>query len=170
MDFQGSAGFLSSAPPKLEDAGLEDCALPIEGIQEAFRIAADKAMAAADSLTANLKSKAEDIGGCISNPTPVDGDLKDNSIETIATKPGESCVAPHTGGLLEEGKDSVVDPIGETREDKLVGGIVDDTSKLGDEGCLKGDPLEPVGIAAEASADGNDDDEPKGPTLTEACL
>lgn len=83
---------------------------------------------------------------------------------------GESCVAPHTGGLLEEGKDAVVDPIGETREDKLVGGIVDDTSKLGDEGCLKGDPLEPVGIAAEASADGDDDDEPKGPTLTEACL
>lgn len=33
MEFQGNAGFLSSMPPKLEDAGLEDCALPIEGIQ-----------------------------------------------------------------------------------------------------------------------------------------
>jgi hypothetical protein len=33
MELQGNAGFLSSMPPKLEDAGLEDCALPIEGIQ-----------------------------------------------------------------------------------------------------------------------------------------
>ena len=33
MEYQGNLGFLSSMPPKLEDAGLEECALPIEGIQ-----------------------------------------------------------------------------------------------------------------------------------------
>lgn len=33
MELQGNVGLLSNAPPKLEDAGLEDCALPIEGVQ-----------------------------------------------------------------------------------------------------------------------------------------
>lgn len=74
---------------------------------------------------------------------------------------------PHTGGLLEDGKDAVVDPLGEAREDKLVGGIIDVEPKLGEGGCLKGDLLEPVG-SPEASDDGVE--EPKGPTLTEACL
>ncbi|KAG0624983.1 hypothetical protein M758_2G018600 [Ceratodon purpureus] len=192
MEFQGNAGFLSSMPPKLEDAGLEDCALPIEGIQsmiqdykefiarkceelriheeEAFRIAAEKAKAAADTLKVNMQSKAEDIGGCISNPTPPSGDLKDTPIGTAGTTPGDSCVDVHTGGLLEDGKDAVVDPIGDAKEDKLLGGI-DLEAKLGEDGCLKGDPLEPVGIPdASAVADNDGEEEPKGPSLTEVCL
>lgn len=56
-------------------------------IQEAFRIAAGKAMAAADSLKVNMQSKVEDIGGCISNPTPASGDLKDTPIGTAGTTP-----------------------------------------------------------------------------------
>jgi len=171
MEFQGDGGFLSSLPPKLEDAGLEDCALPIEGIQEAFRIAAEKAQAAADGFKVSMKSKAEDIGGCVLNPAPINGDLKDTTIEATGTKPADSCVEPHTGGLLEDGKDAVVDPLGEPKEDKLVGGI-DVEPKLGEEGCLKGDPLEPVGGIPEPSAVTDDDgeEEPKGPTLTEAFL
>jgi len=55
--------------------------------QEAFRIAAGKAMAAADSMKVNMTSKAEDIGGCVSNPTPTDGDLKDIASETAVSKP-----------------------------------------------------------------------------------
>lgn len=55
--------------------------------QEAFRIAAEKAKAAADSLKVNMKSKAGDIGGCVSNPTPTDGDLKDITIVMPGTKP-----------------------------------------------------------------------------------
>lgn len=33
MEYQSNADYLTSLPPKLEDAGLEDCALPLEGIQ-----------------------------------------------------------------------------------------------------------------------------------------
>lgn len=33
MEFHSNAEYLSAFPPKLEDAGLEDCALPIERIQ-----------------------------------------------------------------------------------------------------------------------------------------
>lgn len=71
---------------------------------------------------------------------------------------------------MEEGKDTVVDPIGEVKEDKLVGGI-DVGPILGGDGCVKGDPLEPVGIPGASSsgsyeAEGNVDEEPEGPILT----
>ena len=33
MEYQSNADYLTSLAPKLEDAGLEDCALPLEGIQ-----------------------------------------------------------------------------------------------------------------------------------------
>jgi len=61
-----------------------------------------------------------------------------------------------------------VDPLGDPKEEKLVGGI-DVVPKFGADGCLKGDLLDPVaGIPAAADDDG--DEEPTGPTLTEACL
>lgn len=65
-----------------------------------------------------------------------------------------------------------MDPKGELREDKLVGGIIDVDPKLGESGCLKGDLLEPVVGIPEPSAvaDDDGDEEPKGPTLTEACF
>lgn len=76
----------------------------------------------------------------------------------------------HTGGLLEDGKDAVVDPFGDAKEDKMIGGIVAEP-KLGEGGCLKGDLLEPVGVPdASDVADYDGDEEPKGPTLTEVCL
>ena len=76
----------------------------------------------------------------------------------------------HTGGLLEDGKDAVVDPLGDPKEDKLIGAI-DVEPKLGEDGCLKGDLLEPVGVPdASDVADNGGDEEPKGPTLTEVCL
>jgi hypothetical protein len=170
MELQGNAGFLSSMPPKLEDAGLEDCALPIEGIQEAFRIAAGKAKAAADSFKVNMQSKVEDVGGCISNPMPTSGDFKDTPIATAGTTPGDSCVDVHTGGLLEDGKDAVVDPLGDAKEDKLIVGT-DVEPKLGEDGCLQGDLLEPVGVPdASGVADNDGDEKPKGPSLAEVCL
>jgi len=170
MELQGKGGFLSSMPPKLEDAGLEDCALPFEGIQEAFRIAAEKAKVAADSIKVNMQSKAQDVGGCISNPTPTSGDLKDTPIGTAGTTPGESCVDVHTGGLLEDGKDAVVDPLSDSTEDKLVG-VIDVEPKLGEDGCLKGDLLEPVGVPdPSAVADDEGEEEPKGPSLTDVSL
>jgi hypothetical protein len=168
MELQGNVGFLSSVPPKLEDAGLEDCALPIEGVQEAFRIAAEKAKAAADSLKINLKGSDEDVGGCLSDPKPTIGDLKDAGIGLAGSTPDESCVETNTGGLLEEGTDAVVDPVGEPKEDKLVGGI-DVQPKLGEYGCV-GPVIGAEPSVTTDSADDGGDEEPKGPSLTEAYL
>lgn len=55
--------------------------------QEAFRIAAEKAKAAAESLKINLKSWDEDVGGCLSYPKPTTGDLKDAGIGLAGSTP-----------------------------------------------------------------------------------
>ncbi|XP_030457745.1 uncharacterized protein LOC115678483 [Syzygium oleosum] len=53
-------------PPRLEDAGLEDCALPLESIQLAFLKAAAAAAAAADASDA---LECEDVvAGDLSEP------------------------------------------------------------------------------------------------------
>lgn len=39
-----------------------------------------------DSLMVNMKSKVEDIGGCILNFKFIDGDLKDIRIEMVGIK------------------------------------------------------------------------------------
>ncbi|KAL1203563.1 hypothetical protein V5N11_033423 [Cardamine amara subsp. amara] len=49
-------------PPNLADAGLEDCALPPESIQEAFRKAADAVKSRAASLF-----ESDEEGGCVAD-------------------------------------------------------------------------------------------------------
>ncbi|CAH2037557.1 unnamed protein product [Thlaspi arvense] len=66
-------------PPALADAGLEDCALPPESIQEAFRKAADAVKSRAASLF-----EYEEEGGCVADPRPAS-----KGIETIP-RPGAS--------------------------------------------------------------------------------
>lgn len=52
-------------PPALADAGLEDCALPPESIQEAFRKAANAVKSRAVSIFEH-----EEEGGCVADPIP----------------------------------------------------------------------------------------------------
>jgi len=67
----GSSNIIASIiPPRLEDAGLEDCALCAEGINEAF-LKGPKAM----------KSKPSSVfhdGECIEDPVPSNGELTDS--------------------------------------------------------------------------------------------
>lgn len=49
----------------------------------------------------------------------------------------DSCVETKTGGILEEGKDAIVGPAVDAKEDKLLVGT-DVGPKLGEGGCIEG--------------------------------
>ncbi|KFK43780.1 hypothetical protein AALP_AA1G171600 [Arabis alpina] len=74
-------------PPALADAGLEDCALPPESIQEAFRKAADAVKSRAASLF-----ESEEEAGCVADPLP----------GAKGTSPGDSDTVIVGGGNGEE--------------------------------------------------------------------
>ncbi|ESQ35285.1 hypothetical protein EUTSA_v10008936mg [Eutrema salsugineum] len=74
-------------PPALADAGLEDCALPPDSIQEAFRKAADAVKSRAASLFED-----EEEGGCVADPRPAS-----KGTETIP-RPGASDTVIVGGG------------------------------------------------------------------------
>jgi len=102
----GSSNIITSIiPPRLEDAGLEDCALSVEGIKEAF-------LKAAKAMKYKSSSVFHD-GECIEDPEPSNGELTD-SLEGISQMPNgpdesQSCVGSRVGGLVEEGTDKFVD-------------------------------------------------------------
>ncbi|KAJ8756088.1 hypothetical protein K2173_024635 [Erythroxylum novogranatense] len=108
-------------PPRLEDAGLEDCALPPESIKEAFL----RAATAVKSRATSIFSDDEDAGGCLHDPWPEDKDVPDSVVgapleteksdalvgidETAAEMAaGGPCVADKGGGVVEEGRDEVL--------------------------------------------------------------
>jgi hypothetical protein len=181
MEYQSNVQYASCFPPRLEDAGLEDCALPLEKIQEAFRLAAEKMHTAAESVVEVLGVqgiKENDDGVCVPDPKGANGQWGDSLVDDSdgIRGLGDSCVDTHTGGILEEGKDAVVDSGIEGKEDKLVGGIGDVGPKLGEGGCIAGDLGGLGGVPGVISSperkthDDDDDDEPKGPTLAGVTL
>ncbi|KAJ4972073.1 hypothetical protein NE237_005172 [Protea cynaroides] len=66
-------------PPRLEDAGLEDCTAP-EAIKEAFLKAAKYISSPASSILTNAEDKEDDDKSCIQDPTPSDGKLSDTLV------------------------------------------------------------------------------------------
>lgn len=106
-------------PPRLEDAGLEDPALPPELIHEAFL----KAAAAVKSGAASIFSGDD---ACIDDPTPED-DVSDilDGIEPENEEPGP-CVDGLQGLEIEE-KEDEKEREGKEKEEKkpiLVGSYV----------------------------------------------
>ncbi|CAH9066305.1 unnamed protein product [Cuscuta epithymum] len=70
-------GLLEIRPPRLEDAGLEDCALPLESIKEAFL----KAASAVRSTVSHSDHDAE--GSCVDDPWLVTGDSTDSLVGIV---------------------------------------------------------------------------------------
>lgn len=124
MEANKSTDYFSIQPPKLEDAGLEDPALPIEGIQEAFRRVADF-----------VQTKA---GVSVRIANSSDG-LMEDTVDGLPEprNDGESCVDPVMDGALP-GEDKVLTPPDETQED-LVLEKEEKGPKLGKEKCVIGD-------------------------------
>lgn len=109
-------------PPNLADAGLEDCALPPESIQEAFRKAADAVKSRAASLFEH-----EEEGGSVADPRPelIGTETKPNlgASDTIIVGGGNEgntgpCLAGKGNGI--QGGDALV-VAGEGGEEKSCG-------------------------------------------------
>lgn len=101
----------SIIPPRLEDAGLEDCALPPDSIREAFLKAASA-----------VRSIVSDEGGCVEDPWEEPSD--------------EGCVVEKGVGSTEAAGDRVV-VVGDAEEkvDAVVGPGVPDG---GEKACVDG--------------------------------
>ncbi|XP_024035837.1 uncharacterized protein LOC102613008 isoform X2 [Citrus sinensis] len=131
-------------PPRLEDAGLEDCALPPDSIKEAFL----KAASAVKSRATSFFHEEGAPGHCVDDPWPRAKDVSDDvvGVGAFPDAPGP-CGAVKGGGLLEEGEDKVV-VVGGGGEGDLADGdrlvVVgggDDDAVEGEEGggCVEGE-------------------------------
>ncbi|WVZ64649.1 hypothetical protein U9M48_014143 [Paspalum notatum var. saurae] len=158
-------------PPRLEDAGLEDCALPPESIAEAFSLAA---AALSSRLTLSEDSDDEEGeerrvcpsrgGGCVDDAAPARGAVPDalvggggggltgagggaDEVVVVGGRGGGCEDAVVVGGRAEEGDRVVV--VGEGLGEK----------KLGKEGgCVDGVREGVVSEPRRAQGDGEDDE------------
>ncbi|XP_020573361.1 uncharacterized protein LOC110019873 [Phalaenopsis equestris] len=163
-------------PPKLEDAGLEDCALSIESIKEAFS-------RAASSLKSRVSFDRES-GGCVQNPGPSNGEIPDKLLGV-----GEICppVRPLCGdeGKEEESEGAKDDLVvigaggGDLETDRVVvvGGDGDEVEGMesgfgGKSGCTVDGELFPgKKDGYEIDGDLDEDEENKnGPILVEELI
>lgn len=167
------AGLLRSIlPPRLEDAGLEECALPPDSIKEAFL----KAATAVKSRVPSIFNSDEDEDAdaeCVKDPWP---EAKDRSDAVVGVMPeGElpgSCSSDKgVGTTVDVDGDDVVVVGGEKKGDEiLVGG--DKVSK-GEKACVVGLEGLDDGEKKVGSDDGDDDEEQgkrERPILTEGFL
>lgn len=141
--------------PKLEDAGLEDCALPPHSIMEAFS-------RAATSLKSRVVGDEPDGDDCVQDPGPTNGETSDTLVDggIVARPCGGGNV---TAGGEEGGGDRVVVPGDEAEwaEDRVL--------VLGrdERACCPGDGNDVIGgekkgdlDADEGERDGGDDEKP----------
>ncbi|KAF9685209.1 hypothetical protein SADUNF_Sadunf03G0030800 [Salix dunnii] len=114
-------------PPRLEDAGLEDCALPPDLIKEAFL----KAASAVKSRATLIFSDEDEYADCVQDPWPEKAKFASHNLVGVPPVPGASdalggiemgketpgsCVAEKGGGMMEAGGDKVVVVGGEVEE------------------------------------------------------
>ncbi|KAL0429840.1 UNVERIFIED_CONTAM: hypothetical protein Sradi_0610000 [Sesamum radiatum] len=103
MEAVGEAELLLEIkPPRLEDAGLEDCALPPGSIKEAFL----KAASAVRSIIKASGDGDQSEGGCVEDPWEDSSDTLVGITEGVSG-PAEGCAAEKGGGLTEAPGDKV---------------------------------------------------------------
>lgn len=125
-------------PPRLEDAGLEDCALPPDSITEAFF----KAAAAVKSRATSFFHSDDEEEDCLDDPWPRAKDVSDTvvGVSSLPEAPGP-CGVVKGGGVVEEGEDKVVVTGGDVAEEKydvVVVGGGDVAEGKGGSGCVEG--------------------------------
>jgi hypothetical protein len=131
-------------PPRLEDAGLEDCALPPESIAEAFSLAA---MAVSSRFPRLSLSDDEDEGdapvaprgGCVDEAGPTCGAIPDALVGAGGGREGGADEVVVVGGSGGGGSDKVVVVERGDEEDRVVVVGEELEKKLGQEkGCVEG--------------------------------
>ncbi|OIW11882.1 hypothetical protein TanjilG_25795 [Lupinus angustifolius] len=150
-------------PPRLEDAGLEDCALPPESIHQAFLKAA----------TAVKHIFSDDDSDCLNNPSPGE----DASDVLIGIEPE---IKPPPGPCgVEKGCESGGDEVKVVGGGGGGGGEVEDEVvvvgegrgvKLGEGGESCVDELKGLGIKDDDVVEDDDDDKEKKPNLVEGFV
>ncbi|KAJ8553336.1 hypothetical protein K7X08_024014 [Anisodus acutangulus] len=124
-------------PPRLEDAGLEDCALPPESIKEAFL----KAASAVRSMISQSDDEDESLDLCVKTPSPTENSTKDALVgitEGISDISGKCTTEKGGGGEFPEGTADVVDVDG-AKEAEDGGDLVDGLSlPEGGQSCVDG--------------------------------
>lgn len=121
-------------PPRLEDAGLEDCALPPESIKEAFL----KAASAVRSIISTSDDEAED--SCVDDPWPSTGDSPDSLVgitEGVDGGPGSCVTEKPAGGVPDVAGDEVVVAGAGGNEDKTDALVAPDLPRGGG-ACVDG--------------------------------
>lgn len=164
---EGKVGLLHQIlPPRLEDAGLEDCALPPDSIKEAFLKAATAVKSRAASIfTASDDEETE--GECVQDPWPTAKGDSDALVgaSTEHDDPGP-CAAEKGSGVPGVGGEANA----KERGDEVV--LVGVDVREGGRTCVQG--LQGLEIGEEAKNGGGDDDEKEGkkkkPTLTEGFI
>ncbi|XP_061981565.1 uncharacterized protein LOC133701609 [Populus nigra] len=154
-------------PPRLEDAGLEDCALPPDLIKEAFL----KAASAVKSRATSIFSDEDESAECVQDPWPEGAKFASDKLVGVPPVPGASdalvgiemgketpgsCVAEKGGGVVEEDGDKVV----------VVGGDVEE--KENERGGCLGDGLKKK--EENGSEEEGEREEGERPTLTEGFI
>ncbi|KAH7858233.1 hypothetical protein Vadar_021574 [Vaccinium darrowii] len=138
-DAQGLLGKIRA--PRLEDAGLEDCALPPDSIKEAFLKAATAVGSrAAPVFSSNSDEEEEDGRSCVEDPWGEEkpGDDLVGVREGVDPPPG-ACVAEKGSGVGEVMGDEVAAGLTEAEErmgDKVVDGR--EGAEEGGEACVDG--------------------------------
>ncbi|KAL0010446.1 hypothetical protein SO802_005554 [Lithocarpus litseifolius] len=161
-------------PPRLEDAGLEDCALPPDSIKEAFLRAATAVKSRASSIFAT--DLDDDEGNCVEDPWTTAG-ANDTLVGLSPEHEDEAdsgpCAKEKGNGVPEVCPDDVV--VGGEAEKRgsdvvvVVGGGGAGVRDGGGKACVEG--LQGLKIGEEVKNGGNDEQEgEKKPTLTEGFV
>jgi hypothetical protein len=158
-------------PPRLEDAGLEDCALPPESIAEAFSLAAAAVSSrlacfpfSDDSDDEEGRVSAPRGGGCVDEAGPARGAVPDADALVGSGVTGDAGGADEVavvGGGRGGGCEDVVvvGGRGEEQDGVVVVGEGRIETELGKEGgCVEG-VREGVSVPGRAHGDGKDDEE-----------
>ncbi|KAF7843352.1 uncharacterized protein G2W53_000257 [Senna tora] len=160
-------------PPRLEDAGLEDCALPPDSIKEAFFKAASAVKTRAASIFSADDDK--DDAACVKDPWPT---AKDTSDAVIGIEPENEASGPCT---VEKGCEIGADKVkvfgggGGIEEEEIGDKVVvgDGGVKLGEEGKACVGDSQGLGIEGDVKNGGSDEGkekEGKRPTLVEGFV
>ncbi|KAL4589190.1 hypothetical protein LXL04_002095 [Taraxacum kok-saghyz] len=157
-------------PPRLEDAGLEDCALPPDSIQEAF-------LKAATAVHSHIFYHSDDESeeDCINDPWPRDESSGDKLAGiTIDSKPPGACAPKKVGNLPDVIGDEVVTGGTEGMPDKVVEPKVPDEAEKscvdGLQGLKIGDKKVKGEIEGKKSNEDDEEDDDRIPVLAEVCI
>ncbi|XP_058074351.1 uncharacterized protein LOC131223080 [Magnolia sinica] len=157
-------------PPRLEDAGLEDCALAPEAIKEAFLKAASSVRTQAKSIFPADDNEI-DGGCCVNDPGPSNGELRDVLTQVPPEDP-KPCGEAEKGGLPEVSgvKVIVVGVEGGGASDRVLGAAVPEWEERKG-GCVEGllEGLE-IGENEDFGDEGSEDEKEDKTILAEAYI